>query len=155
MVSSPNKTVANQASVDDFLNSLADSEQAEDGRKLIEIFERVTGKKPVMWGGAMVGFGHLRMMYSSGRKIEWFQVGFSPRKGKTTLSVTFEADKLTGQFPELGKYKTGKGCIYIRRLSDVDLDQLEKLITVAFEQGWQSPTRADGKEQTVTVEVVS
>jgi hypothetical protein len=98
-----NKTVANNSSVDDFINNLDDSVQWDDSRKLLQIFSRVTGEKPVMWGTAIIGFGSVSLTYASGRQLDWMQVGFSPRKGKISLYVTFDAEKLTSQFPDLGK----------------------------------------------------
>lgn len=154
MTSSGNKSVASGASVDEFIDSLSDTQQSVDSRVLLDMFGRVTAKPPVMWGSAIIGYGKLKMTYASGREVEWFNIGFSPRKGKISLYVTFEADKLTEQFPGLGKYKTGKGCIYITRLSDVDLRELEKLITTAYDAEWQDPDRADGKEQTIDVESI-
>lgn len=151
---SGNKTVANSGSVDEFIDSLDSDQQIEDSKVLVDIFNRATGKTATMWGAAMVGYGNLKITYASGREVEWFNVGFSPRKGKISLCVTFEADKLTAQFPDLGKYKVGKGCIYIKRLSDVNVAELEKLIKTANDRGWQDPVREDGKEQTVKVKSV-
>lgn len=136
-----NKTVANDASVNDFIDNLNDPTQQEDSRKLLEIFQRVSGEKPVMWGTAIIGFGLTNLTYASGRKLEWLRIGFSPRKGKLSLYVTFDAAKLTEQFPDLGKYKIGKGCIYITKLSDVDLAELEKLIETAWQAGYEQEKR--------------
>lgn len=129
------KTQANDASVEAFIDSLDDPQQIADSLKLIEIMSKVAGAKPVMWGNAIVGFGLVHLKYASGRDLEWLKIGFSPRKGKLSLYVTFDADKLTAQFKNLGKYKTGKGCIYINRLADVDEAELTKLIKTAYEQG--------------------
>lgn len=147
-----NKTVATNASVDDFINTLPDAAQREDSKKLLGLFTRVTGEKPVMWGAALIGFGSVSLTYASGRKVEWLQAGFSPRKGKLSLYVTFDAFKLTRKFPNLGKYKLGKGCIYINKLADVDMDELEKLVKFAWDSGYEQPPRKDGKEQDVPSE---
>lgn len=146
------KTTANDASVDKFIATLTDSQQREDSKKLLEVFGKVTGKPPVMWGDAIIGFGTVSLTYSTGRKVDWLEVGFSPRKGKISLYVTFDATKLTGRFPNLGKYKTGKGCIYITRLADVDLKELEKLIKTAYDTGYEQPKRDDGREQATKIE---
>lgn len=146
-----NKTVANRASAEEFIDRLKDASQRDDSRKLLEIFRRISGKRPVMWGAALIGFGAASLTYASGRKVDWFRIGFSPRKGKLSLYVTFDATRLTKQFPNLGKYKIGKGCIYIKKLSDVDLGELEKLITQAWQTGYEQPERRDGKEQAVSV----
>lgn len=146
-----NKTIANQASVDEFIDGLNDNAQRDDSRKLLDIYQRVSGEHPVMWGTALIGFGAISLTYASGRQVDWFQIGFSPRKGKISLYVTFDAAKLTQQFPELGKYKIGKGCIYVSKLSDVDLGVLEKLLESAWQTGYEQPDRNDGKEQAVDV----
>lgn len=144
-----NKTVANDSSVNDFINNLDNPIQQADSKTLLELFEQVTNEKPVMWGAAIIGFGSVSLTYASGRKLDWLQVGFSPRKGKLSLYVTFDAQKLTSMFPNLGKYSTGKGCIYINKLADVNMDELEKLIKTAWDTGYEQPQRADGKEQSI------
>lgn len=145
-----NKTVATNASVEDFINGLDDTAQQADSRQLLQIFQRVTKEKPVMWGTAIIGFGSVSLTYTSGRQVDWMQIGFSPRKGKLTLYLTFDAAKLTSQFPNLGKYTIGKGCVYIKRLADVNLDELTKLITAGWQSGYQNPDRPDGKEQIIS-----
>lgn len=131
-----NKTVANDSSVDDFINRILDKTQKSDSKVLLKIFAEVSGKKPKMWGASLIGFGELTMTYASGRKVDWLQIGFSPKKGKISLYLTFDAKKLTSQFPDLGKYKTGKGCIYINKLSDIDQKELKNLVKTAFESGY-------------------
>lgn len=143
-----NKTIANKSNVNDFIEGLDDSIQKADSKELLQLFEHVTGEKPVMWGSAIIGFGSVNLTYASGRQIDWLRIGFSPRKGKISLYVTFDALKLTSQFPNLGKYKIGKGCIYIKKLTDVDMSELEKLIKTAWQTGYEQPKRKDGKEQT-------
>lgn len=142
-----NKTVATDSDVHDFIGSLDDPTQREDSKLLLELFGRVTGEKPVMWGPAIIGFGSVHLKYASGRELDWMQIGFSPRKGKISLYVTFDAEELTGRFPKLGKYEIGKGCIYIKRLANVDMDELEKLVRAAWQAGYEQPPREDGKEQ--------
>ena len=149
---SKNKTTASSASVNEFINALEDPTQQQDSRKLLGIFTRVTGEDPVMWGTAIIGFGSVTLTYASGRKVDWMRVGFSPRKGKFSLYVTFDAAKLTDKFPNLGKYTIGKGCIYLRSLADVDLIELERLITTAYTSGYEQPKRLDSKEQIVTID---
>lgn len=146
---SDNKTIANDNSVYEFISSLKDTEQAKDSEELVKLFRNITGSKPLMWGDSIIGFGQVSLTYASGRKVDWLQVGFSPRKGKISLYVTFDAADLTSQFPSLGKYKIGKGCIYINKLADVNMNELERLIRTAYRAGYQSPVRDDGKEQIV------
>jgi hypothetical protein len=142
-----NKTIANNSSVDDFINNLDDPVQRSDSKSLVQLFEQITNEKPVMWGTAIIGFGSVNLTYASGRNLDWLKIGFSPRKGKLSLYVTFDAAKLTGMFPNLGKYSIGKGCIYINKLADVDSKEFEKLVKTAWEADYESPQRADGKEQ--------
>lgn len=141
------KTKANDMGVDGFISGLDDVQQQADARQLVQIFEEITGQPAIMWGNAIIGFGSVDITYASGREVNWMQVGFSPRKGKITLYVTFDAADLTSRFPDLGKYKIAKGCIYIKRLTDVNVEELKKLITLAHKTGYQPPKRTDGKEQ--------
>lgn len=142
-----NKTVANDSNVNDFIAALDSPTQQEDSKTLLKLFGRITGEKPIMWGTSIIGFGSAGLTYASGRTVDWLQIGFSPRKGKISLYVTFDALKLTGMFPDLGKYKIGKGCIYITKLADVNMNELEKLVKTAWEAEYEPPQRADGKEQ--------
>lgn len=146
-----NKTIANNSSVDDFIGSLSDPVQQDDSRKLLELFTRITGKEPIMWGTAIIGFGSASLTYASGRQVDWLQIGFSPRKGKISLYVTFDALELTSQFPDLGKHAIGKGCIYINKLDDVNAGELERLVRAAWQVGYESPKRDDGKEQIIAL----
>lgn len=132
-----NKTVANNSSVNEFIDTLDDPIQQEDSQGLLRLFSRVTGEEPVMWGTAIIGFGSLALTYASGRQLDWMRVGFGPRKGKISLYVTFDAATLTSQFPNLGKYKIGKGCIYIARLADIDSEELEKLVKTAWQASYE------------------
>lgn len=145
-----NKTVANNSSVDDFIANLSDPTQRDDSIKLLAMFSSITGQKPAMWGSAIVGYGTVSLTYASGRKVDWLRCGFSPRKGKISLYVTFNAAKLTQKFPNLGKFKIGKGCIYINKLSDVNTNALSELIKYAWDKGYEQPKRDDGKEEIIS-----
>ncbi len=114
------KTKQTDGSVGDFLNGVADVRQRADSFKLLEIFEKTTGEKPRMWGAAIIGFGHQLLKYDSGRELDWMITGFSPRKTNLTLYILNESAKGSGLLERLGKHKTGKGCLYIKQLSDVD-----------------------------------
>ena len=123
------KTKETDASVDHFLNEVGDEEQRSDAIKILEMMEKLTGDKPKMWGASIIGFGN--MVYTSpatGREVDWLKIGFSPRKGNLSLYVLNGSPKQEKLLEKLGKYKTGKGCLYIKRLSDVDEKVLEKLI---------------------------
>lgn len=146
---SDNKTTANNGDAAEFIATLDDAGQREDSKKLLEVFQKISGEKPVMWGGSIIGFGKASLTYASGHEVDWPKIAFSPRKGKISLYVTFDAARLTEQFPELGKYKIGKGCIYLNKLADVNMSELEKLVRFGFEAGFEQPKRSDGKEQIV------
>ena len=126
------KTKETDASVDEFLNGVADEQQREDSYKVLEMMRRTTGDQPKMWGAAIIGFGN--RVYTSpatGREVDWMKIGFSPRKGNLTLYVLNNSEKQEPLLEKLGKHKRGKGCLYVKRLSDVDEKVLEKLIATA------------------------
>lgn len=122
------KTRPTDASVDDFLAQVTDDEQREDCRTIAGMMSRLSGEKPKMWGPAIIGFGSAPLKYASGRELDWPKIAFSPRKNATTLYLTCSADDFAVELKKLGKHKTGKGCIYIKRLADVDTTVLEKMI---------------------------
>jgi hypothetical protein len=97
--------------------------------------ERVTGEKPAMWGPSIVGFGDLHYKYESGREGDWFKVGFSPRKQNLTLYITDYIQDDDPLLAKLGKFTTGKACIYIKRLEDIDSEVLEQLVERSYDAG--------------------
>ena len=127
------KTKETDASVEEFLNGIADEKQREDSKKVSVLMENATSAKPKMYGANIVGFGNRTLKYASGREQEWMQIGFSPRKGNLTLYLKNEEKWDEELLAKLGKHKLGKGCLYIKRLSDVDEDVLEKLIEKSVE----------------------
>ena len=128
MADANNKTQQTDASVEAFLNSIGDDQQRADSFKLLELFKRVTGEEPKMWGPSIIGFGLRHLKYESGREMDWMITGFSPRKGTLTLYIMDGFKRYDELMASLGKHKTGKSCLYIKRLSDVDLDVVEDLI---------------------------
>ena len=127
------KTKQTDASVDKFLKGLADKEQIEDARKVVEMMKKITGEAPKMWGPSIIGFGFQTYQSpTTGREVDWMKIGFSPRKGKLSLYILRGAEKQSELLEKLGKHKTGKGCVYIKRMSDVDEKVLEKLIKAAL-----------------------
>ena len=125
------KTKETDASVDEFLNSVTDEQQREDARKVLEMMRRTTGEEPKMWGAAIIGFGNrVYRSPATGREVDWMKIGFSPRKGNLSLYVLHQEEQ-SALLDKLGKHKTGKGCLYIKRLSDVDEKILEKIISAA------------------------
>ena len=122
------KTQKTEASVEDFLNSFKDDGQRADSIEIVKMMQAATGDKPKMWGTAIIGFGKTLITYESGRELDWFTIGFSPRKGKMSLYGLRTAADKTGLLDKLGKHKTGEGCIYINKLADVDTTVLKKII---------------------------
>ena len=129
------KTTQNDTSVETFFNSVADEQQRADSLKIDAIMQRVTGEKPKMWGPTIIGYGLRHLKYDSGREMDWMIIGFSPRKANLTLYVGLGGDDRYDKYlTRLGKHKTGKGCLYINKLSNVDECVLEELITASFSQ---------------------
>jgi hypothetical protein len=122
------KTKPTEASVSAFLDKVPDAARRQDCRTVLGLMREVTGEEPTMWGSSIVGFGRYRYKYESGREGEWPIVGFSPRKNDLTLYVTPGFEPFAGLMARLGKYKTGKSCLYIKKLSDVDLAVLRNLL---------------------------
>ena len=126
-----NKTRPTLASVETFLAGVADASRREDCQALLRLMRRVTGYQPRMWGPSMVGFGSYHYKYGSGREGDWFLTGFSPRKADLTLYITPGLDRYKGLLKRLGKHKTGRSCLYVKRLADVDLAVLTELVATA------------------------
>lgn len=123
------KTQKNDASAIDFINSVEDETKKQDSLKLLTIFEESTGEKPVMWGASIIGYGMYH--YKSERSTQegdWPLTGFSPRKQNLTIYISTGFDAYATKLEKLGKHKTSKGCLYIKRLSDIDLNVLKFLI---------------------------
>ena len=122
------KTQKNKASVTAFLNSVEDEKRRKDSKAVLKLMKEITGKKPEMWGTSIVGFGSYHYKYASGQEGDWFKVGFSPRKTALTLYIMTDLSRYASLMKKLGKYKTGKSCLYIKKLEDVDIDVLRELI---------------------------
>ena len=121
------KTKATDASVDEFLQGIEDEKKRADCYQIMEIMKNATKSEPKMWGTSIIGFGDYHYKYETGRENDWFITGFSPRKQNLTLYMMGGFDRETLQ--KLGKYKTGKGCLYINKIEDVDTKVLEELVT--------------------------
>lgn len=126
-----NKTQPTKASVTEFLNSVGDRQQRADARKVGAMMRKATGHRPKMWGPSIVGYGKYRYKYESGREGEFLMTGYSPRKAALTVYIMPGFKRFAALMDKLGKHKTGKSCLYIKRLSDVDEKVLEKLINEA------------------------
>lgn len=123
------KTKKTDVSVSGFIDSIKDERRREDCRKIASIMEKATGAKPKMWGSSVVGFGDYHYKYESGRENDWFVMGFSPRKEALTLYFMTGTQPYAALLQKLGKHKTGKGCLYIKSMDDVDIKVLSELAT--------------------------
>jgi Domain of unknown function (DU1801) len=132
------KTKANEASVQEFLEGVSDDKRRTDCREVMQLLGKITNAEAKMWGANIIGFGTFRLRYPNGREIDWMQVGLSPRKQNLTLYihggyVQGGLDTQEQLLQGLGKFKTGKGCLYIKKLEDIDMIALEKLITASID----------------------
>jgi hypothetical protein len=128
-----NKTQPNQNSVEDFLNQVTDEGKRRDAFTILALMQEITNTEPIMWGPSIVGFGSYHYKYASGREGDSPYVGFSPRKQNLTLYIVSGFDEYGELLQKLGKHKTGKACLYINRLSDIDLPTLRELIKRSVE----------------------
>jgi len=122
------KTLPTGASVEAFLSAVEPPRRRDDAYRLAEIMKRVTGLDPVMWGPSLIGYGQYEYTYDSGHSGTFFRTGFSPRKQRLSIYIMPDLRGHDALLAQLGKHKTGAGCLYINKLADVDLDVLEALI---------------------------
>ena len=127
------KTKPNDASVETFLNSVENEKRRQDSFVILEMMKKITGEKPKMWGGSIVGFGTYHYKYDSGREGDWFVAGFSPRKQNLTLYIMAGFRRYDELLSKLGKYKHGKSCLYINKLEDVNMKVLKELVSQSVE----------------------
>ena len=123
------KTKKNALSVSKFLNAIADDQKRKDCKAVTKLMRNITGEEPKMWGAAMVGFGSYHYKYASGREGDYFVSGFSPRKQALTIYIMSGFRSHASLLKKLGKHKTAKSCLYIKKLEDIDMRVLEQLIT--------------------------
>ena len=121
------KTKPTPVSVDEFIEAVADESQRVDTKKILAMMERLSGQPPKMWGPSIIGFGQYHYKYESGHEGDMARIGFSPRKGNTVLYIVDGFAGYAELMARLGKHKTGKSCLYIKRLSDIDETVLEEL----------------------------
>jgi len=122
------KTKRNDASVIAFLDSVENTTRREDSYRVLDVIKKITKKEPEMWGQNMVGFGSYEYKYESGREGSWFVTGFSPRKQNLVVYIMPGFSDISEMLEKLGKHKIGKSCLYINKLSDIDIKILEKII---------------------------
>ena len=127
------KTKPNDGSVEDFLNGVADQKKRQDSFTILEMMSQVTGAEPQMWGDSIIGFGRYHYKYASGRDAEWFLTGFSPRVQSLTLYIMSGFKEYDEQLKKLGKHSTGKSCLYIKKLENIDQDVLRELVSKSVE----------------------
>ena len=122
------KTRPTDASVEAFIDAVDHPRRREDARTLLVLMQRVTGEEPVMWGPSIVGYGSYHYRYASGQEADWPIAGFSPRRPNLSIYIMTGFEACGELLSRLGKHKIGKSCLYVNKLSDVDLDVLETLV---------------------------
>lgn len=123
-----NKTQKTTVDPQTFLDGVENEKRREDAGEVMALMAEVTGEKPVMWGPSIIGFGNYHYRYETGREGDWFLTGFSPRKDSLSLYIMSGFRRYDELMQKLGKFKTGKACLYVRKLEDVDRDVLRQLI---------------------------
>lgn len=127
------KTKVNEKSVQKFLNSVPDPKKRQDSFIILDLMKKITNAEPKMWGDYIVGFGSYHYKYASGREGDWFLTGFSPRKQNLTLYIMAGFGQYDEIMEKLGKFKTGKSCLYINKIEDINMNVLEELIQKSVE----------------------
>ena len=135
------KTAPTGASVTEFLNSIDHEERRRDAKRLAKLLRETTGKRPKMWGPSIVGYGKYAYKYTSGREGEYFRAGFSPRKANLVVYIMPGYTNFSDLLKKLGPHKIGKSCLYLKRLDDIDLKVLQRLV----EAGWRDMEQRYGK----------
>lgn len=115
-------------SVPDFIEAVENQKRKADAKALLALMNEITGKEPAIWGKSIIGYGRYKYQRKNGQEFEWFNVGFNPGKAHLTVYVMYDINEEVDLLQQLGPHKTGKGCLYIKRLEDVDLDALKQLI---------------------------
>jgi len=126
------KTQRTTTSVDDYISDITDDARRQDCLTLLGLMKKATGVDPEVWSSGVIGFGTYHYKSSSGQEGDWFPVGFASRKAAITVYLGVDLEPVAERLAELGKYKTGRGCIYIKRLADVDLAVLEEIVADSY-----------------------
>jgi hypothetical protein len=130
------KTKPTAASVEDFLNAITDEQKRKDSFVILEMMKKASGEEPKMWGGSIIGFGNKRYKSpATGREVDWLRIGFSPRKANLSLYLLPGIKEHAAALEKLGKHKTGVGCLYINKLSDIDIKVLKGMIESSLKAG--------------------
>ena len=126
------KTKETDSSVDDFITGIADEQKRKDSQVILKLMAKATKQKPKLWGTSIIGFGNVRFKSpATGREVDWFKMGFSPRKANLSLTLGLNIKEHAEALKNLGKHKTGVGCLYINKLADIDIKVLEQMINLA------------------------
>ena len=130
------KTTENSSSVEDFVNGVKEEQKRKDSIFLLKLIKKISKEEPKMWGSSIIGFG--KLIYkspTSGREVEWFKIGFSPRKANLTIYL-MNLQVHAASLKKLGKHKTGGGCLYINKLDDIDIKVLQEMMTTTVKEGY-------------------
>ena len=128
-----NKTTQNASPVEDFINSVDNEQKRKDSWDMIALMKKITGSEPRMWGSSLVGFGSYHYKYESGREGDFFITGFSPRKAAFTVYIMPGFSEYADLMEQLGPYKTGKSCLYLKNLDVIDRGILEQIISISVD----------------------
>ncbi len=128
------KTMQNDGDVDAYLDSVENPNRREDARRILVLMREITGEPPRMWGSSIVGFGSYHYTYASGREGDWPVVGFAPRKRNLVLYIMPGFARYESLLARLGKHRTGKSCLYVNKLDDIDSDVLEELVRESVDE---------------------
>ena len=127
------KTKPTSASVEDFINNVKDEQKRRDCFVILEMMKKATGEEPKIWGSSIIGFGNKRYKSpATDREVEWFRIGFSPRKANLSLYISMNIKEHSSALKKLGKHKTGVGCLYINKLDDIDIKVLKRMIDASL-----------------------
>jgi Domain of unknown function (DU1801) len=138
----PNKTQPTKVSVKNYVDSIKDPKRKADCEKLVEMMSVVSGEKPILWGASIVGFGQYEYQYASGRTGQWMKIGFSSRKDSISLYLACYWDgEMKQLLKELGPHKLGMGCLYVKRLSDIKLPVLKKLMKMGYKNNFNAVSK--------------
>jgi len=127
------KTKPTSESVEAFINDVKDEQKRKDSFALLEIMKKASGEQPKMWGTSLIGFGNKRYKSeATGREVDWFKIGFSPRKANLSIYLGIDIQKYAAYLKKLGKHKTGVGCLYVNKLGDIDIKVLKEMISTSL-----------------------
>ena len=127
------KTKPTDQNVEEYINKVENPTKREDSLKILEIMKEISNEEPVMWGDSIIGFGSYHYKYKTGREGDWFIIGFAPRKQNLSIYIMSGFDRYDELLDKLGKYKTGKSCLYINKLKDVDVSILKEIMGQSIE----------------------